>query len=196
MNTNKIRRAAMLLGASAVALTAVAPAQAAYFGAKVDSQTQPSNAFQGQDCSTPGSCTRVENDAYQYAGHEKAPKSGTIKKISLVGGVPGSFKLQIAKVKGSGDAAQVKITRQGPTINYVGSDENALDYNVETFKVNVPVKRGEQLAAKSSSPLSTLRCSSGGDNTLEVQPALGAGSPFTTVSATDGCWMLIGATVK
>ncbi|MEA2346522.1 MAG: hypothetical protein QOG62_309 [Thermoleophilaceae bacterium] len=198
MNKNTIRRAAVLLGASAVALTAVAPANAAYFGAKVDSQTQPSNAFQGQDCSTgPGSCTRVENDAYQYAGHELAPKSGKIKKISLVGGVPGSFKLGLAKVNGSGDTAQVKITRQGPTINYVGSDENALDYNVETFKVkNLKVKKGEQIAATSDSPLSTLRCSSGGDNTLENQPALSVGGPFSTVTSTDGCWMLIGATIK
>jgi len=196
MTTNKIR-IAVSLAAAAVSLAAVAPANAAYFGAKVDSQTQPSNAFQGQDCSNgPGSCTRVENDAYQYAGHEKAPKSGTLKKIQLVGGVPGSFKLQLAKVKGSGDTAQVKVTRQGPTINYVGSDENSLDYNVETFKVNMPVKKGEQIAAKSSSPLSTLRCSSGGDNTLENQPALGVGNPFATVTSTDGCWMLIGGTIK
>ncbi len=114
-----------------------------------------------------------------------------------MGGVPGSFQLGLAKVKGSGDAAQVKITRQGPTINYLGSDENADDYNVETFKVkNLKVKKGEQIAATASAPLSTLRCSSGGDNTLENQPALSVGGPFATVTATDGCWMLIGATIK
>lgn len=197
MHTNKTR-IAVALATAAAALAAVAPAQATtYFGAKVDSQTQPSNAFQGQDCSTPGSCTRVENDAYQNAGVEKAPTSGKLKKIHLVGGVPGSFRLQLAKVKGEGDAAQVKITRQGPMINYVGSDENALDYNVETFKVkNLKVKKGEQLAATADAPLSTLRCSSGGDNTLENQPALSVGGPFSTVTATDGCWMLIGAEIK
>jgi hypothetical protein len=197
MHRNKTR-IAVALATAAAALAAVAPAHATtYFGAKVDSQTQPSNAFQGQECSMPGSCTRVENDAYQNAGVEKAPKSGKLKKIHLVGGVPGSFRLQLAKVQGEGDAAQVKITRQGPTINYVGSDENALDYNVETFKIkNLKVKKGEQLAMKSDAPISTLRCSSGGPNTLEVQPALGAGGPFTPITGDDGCWMLLGAEIK
>ena len=45
-------------------------------------------------------CTWVLNDAYGNPGGEKAPKSGTLKKIKLIAGEPGSFKLQLVKVEG------------------------------------------------------------------------------------------------
>ncbi len=96
----------------------------------------------------------VENEAYgRPDGVERAPKSGTIKKIRLIAGGPGSFKLQIAKVKqldaASTDKAQV--VRNGPTISYPGQTEaNCEDdrYKVESFTVNVPVQKGQYLALR------------------------------------------------
>ncbi len=82
--------------------------QAVHFGAKLDPTVQPSNSLPAHPCNqlNPGSsCTMIENDAYGRAGVERAPKSGTIKKIRLIAGGPGSFKLQIAEVKQL-DAAQ------------------------------------------------------------------------------------------
>jgi hypothetical protein len=200
--TTPIRRLLALalpaaLAASAVALTAPAPADAAkWFGAELTENVQPSNSMPAHPCSLPGSCTRVLNDAYGAPGRERAPKKGRVRTIKLIAGGPGSFRLQLVKVKGQGDDAKVKVKRQGPVINYTGQgDPEAETYKVEKFKVRVKVKKGWYLAAKGDLT-SMLRCSSGGPNILELSPGLPKRSPFTKVSDTDGCWLLMEAKIK
>jgi hypothetical protein len=41
-----------------------------------------------------------------------------------------------------------------------------------------------------------LRCSSGGPNQLLFQPALPLSGPFETATDTDGCWLLLEATIR
>lgn len=188
---------------AALALTIPATAMAApvKFGSKLNPTVQPSNSLPGLKCSqeAPGPCTMVQNEAYgRPDGGELAPKTGTIKKIRLIAGGPGSFKLQIAKVKRSTlfGTNEAKVVANGPRISYQGQTEandESGSYRVETFNVNVPVKKGQQLALKGSIT-SMVRCSSGGDNTLIYTPPLG--SSFRPATNTDGCWILMEAVIR
>ena len=105
---------------------------------------------------------------------------------------PGHFKLGIAKIKGNQKAKKVE---QGPKIAYTGSNPNANTYKVESFKVNLPIKKGQVLTAQAKK-ISFVRCSSGGDNTLIYQPPLSVNAPFASPTGTDGCWMLLEAFYK
>jgi hypothetical protein len=175
------------------------------FGAKLNPTVQPSNSLPGLSCSqaeAPGpACTMIQNEAYgRPDGGELAPKTGTIKKVRVIAGGPGSFKLQIAKVKRSTQFTtnQAKVVYTGPKLSYQGQTEANYEddsYRVESFDVNVPVQKGQQLALRGNIT-SMIRCSSGGRNTLIYTPPLFSGGPFTPASDTDGCWILMEAVIK
>jgi hypothetical protein len=203
--TRMLVRRTGILAALAVVAMMIAPALGAAapvkFGSKLNSTVQPSNSLPGLDCGegVSGRCTFVQQEAYgRPDGGELAPKTGTIKRIRLIAGGPGSFKLQIAKVKRSTlfGTNEAKVVHNGPRISYQGQTEanfEADSYRVETFKVNVPVRKGQQLALKGNTT-SMVRCSSGGDNTLIYAPPLG--SAFRPATNTDGCWILIEAVIR
>lgn len=199
-----VRRTGILAAIAAVAMMvapALGAAAPAKFGSKLDPTVQPSNSLPGLKCGpeTPGPCTFVQQEAYgRPDGGELAPKTGTIKKIRLIAGGPGSFKLQIAKVKRSTlfGTNEAKVVHNGPRISYQGQTEandESGSYRVETFDVDVPVKKGQQLALKGNTT-SMIRCSSGGDNTLIYTPTLG--SSFRPATETDGCWILMEAVIR
>jgi len=201
------RRAVGLFGAGLVALMLAIPAAsdaATSFGAKLTPDIQPSNAETAHPCDPNADeagepCTRVLMDAYGRPDQPNAPKSGKIKRIKLIAGEAGTFRLQI--VKANPATQQAKLVRNGPVINYQGQpvlgeeDDPAESYNVEKFKVNVKVKKGQYLAIESTET-STMRCSSGGPNQLIFSGPLQLGSPFRSADETDGCWLLIEARVK
>jgi hypothetical protein len=188
------------LAVTAAALAGAGSASAASFGADVKPDVQPSNASQAHPCDYQApnhKCTWVLNDAYGNPGGEKAPKSGKLRSVKLIAGEAGSFKLQLVKVRGDNSA---KVLEPGPKISYEGQDPNMdpdADYRVEKFKLDRPldVKKGAQLAIVAKKT-STLRCSSGGDNTLLFDPPLTTSSPFTSPSSDDGCWLLIEGAVR
>jgi hypothetical protein len=198
------RRTGLVAALAALALTA-APASGmasapVKFGAKLNSTVQPSNSLPGLTCNGPEtpltSCTMVLNDAYgRPNGGELAPKTGTIKKIRLIAGGSGSFRLMAVKHINGTDS---KVTRRGQKISYLGQVESAEeegDYRVESFDVDMQVKKGMQLAIRGNIT-SMIRCSSGGDNTLIYSPPLFLGGSFTPASSTDGCWLLMEAVIK
>lgn len=205
----KIARRASVLAALASVAMMVAPAAGmaaapVKFGSELNPTVQPSNSLPAHPCSqlSPGApCTMIQNEAYgRPDGGELAPKTGTIKRIRVIAGGPGSFKLQIAKVKRSTlhGTNEAKVVYTGPKISYQGQTEANFEsdsYKVESFKVNVPVQKGQQLALRGNYT-SMVRCSSGGDNTLIYQPSLLSGGPFTAASDTDGCWLLMEAVIK
>lgn len=203
-----IRRTGLLAVLAALALM-VAPATGlakapVKFGAKLDSTVQPSNSLPGLPCSQESvtQCTMVQNEAYgRPDGGELAPRTGTIKKIRLVAGGPGVFRLQLAKLKRSTlfGSNEAKVVRGGPKIAYQGQTEANWEndsYRVESFDVNVPVKKGEQLAMYTRGSTSMVRCSSGGDNTLIYQNGLYSHQAFSPATDTDGCWILIEAVIR
>lgn len=194
----------IIFAALAVLAVTIVPATASAapvkFGSKLNSTVQPSNSLPGLGCGeAAGPCTFVQQEAYgRPDGGELAPKTGTIKKIRLIAGGPGSFKLQIAKVKRSTlfGTNEAKVVASGPRISYQGQTEandEAGSYRVETFDVDVPVMKGQQLALKGN-VTSMVRCSSGGDNTLIYTPPLG--SAFRSATNTDGCWILMEAVIR
>ena len=201
----KIARRAGLVAALASLALAVAPSAGiasapVKFGAKLNSRVQPSNSLPGLTCNGPETalepCTMVLNEAYgRPDGGELAPKTGTIKKIRLIAGGPGSFRLMAVKhINGTESIAK----RYGQRISYRGQMESAEeegDYNVESFPVEMKIKKGEQLDLRGSIT-SMIRCSSGGDNTLIYTPPLFLGGYFTPASNTDGCWLLLEALIK
>ncbi len=196
----KHARKTIALAIAAVTLAGAGTASAASFGADVEPDVQPSNASTAHPCDymAPGTkCTWVLNDAYGNAGGEKAPRSGELRSIKLIAGEAGSFKLQLVKVRADNSA---KVLSKGPRISYEGQDP-AMDpedpYKVETFKLDrpIPVQKGAQLAIVAKET-STLRCSSGGDNTLLFDPPLALGDPFAQPSSDDGCWMLIEGKIR
>ncbi|MFN8163880.1 MAG: hypothetical protein U0R26_08620 [Solirubrobacterales bacterium] len=203
------RRAGRLIALAGLAAAVVAPASSfasapVKFGSKLNPTVQPSNSLPGLECEhqTPGAtCTMIQNEAYgRPDGGQLAPKTGTIRKIRLIAGGPGSFKLQIAKVQRSTlfDTNKAKVLYTGPRIDYTGQTEANFEsdnYKVESFPVNVPVKKGQQLALRGNIT-SMVRCSSGGDNTLIYTPPLMAGSPFRPATSTDGCWILMEAVIR
>jgi hypothetical protein len=198
-----VRRTGIVAAIAAVAMMIVPAMSAAApvkFGSELNPTVQPSNSLPGLDCGEAGGpCTFVQQEAYgRPDGGELAPKTGTIKRIRLIAGGPGSFKLQIAKVKRSTlfGTNEAKVVANGPRISYQGqaeANDEAGSYRVETFNVNVPVKKGQQLALKGNLT-SMVRCSSGGDNTLVYTPPLG--SAFRPATNPDGCWILMEAVIR
>lgn len=193
--------AGLALMATPAAGLAKAPVK---FGAKLDPTVQPSNSLPGLQCSQESlvQCTMVQNEAYgRPDGGELAPRTGTIKKIRLIAGGPGVFRLQIAKLKRSTlfGSNEAKVLRGGPKIAYQGQTEanwESGSYRVESFDVNVPVKKGEQLAMYTKGSTSMVRCSSGGDNTLIYLNGKYAQQPFSPATDTDGCWVLMEAVIR
>lgn len=204
-----IRRAGIVAAISAVAMMivpasgmAAAPVK---FGAKLNPTVQPSNGSPGMECvpMTLTPCTMVQNEAYgRPDGGEFAPKSGTIKRIRIIAADPGSFRPQIATVKHTtsttlGDT-KAKVTYTGPALSYTGqteANEESGQYKVETFNVNIPVKKGQQLALRGNIS-SMVRCSSGGHNTLVFTPALQRGGAFAGATDSSGCWILMEAVIR
>ena len=91
-----------------------------------------------------------------------------------------------------------KLVRNGPKIHYDGQDQQNWDnddYKVEKFKVHESIKKGQRLAIKTKKT-STLRCSSGGPNTLQYSPPLKKSDGYRNYDDTDGCWMLLEGKVK
>jgi hypothetical protein len=171
------------------------------FGAKLSSQSQPSNAFDGQPCEPrTEACTRVMTEAYRRPDPETdqiAPKNGTIGKIMIVAGVPGAFRLNLAHVNVAENKA--KLVAVGPIIHYVGqgtgTEDNGPPYKIQTIKVNLPVKKGDFLAVQSKK-ISFEYCSGGGDSQLTFEPPLALQTGFHHTNHEDGCLMLLEAVYK
>ena len=211
--TSKLgRRAGLFLVLAGIVAAMVAPAQGlakspVKFGSKLNPTVQPSNSLPGITCNglemAGSACTMVEDEAYgRPNGGELAPRSGHIKRIRVIAGGPGSFRPQVATVKHSSStllgATKAKVTYTGPKLSYTGQSELNFEddsYKVESFKVNIPVKKGQQLALRGNIS-SMIRCSSGGHNTLIFSPALRSGGPLQGATDANGCWILMEAVIR
>ncbi len=193
------RRFRLIAVAATVAAFLVVPAtgQAAFkFGSKLAADVQPSNAGNGHYCVNSNhaqKCTWVMNEAYgrPNTGH-KSPKNAKITKIRIIANAPGSFWAQIVTVQKSGNKFNAKVTAESRKLTYQGQGDDMEPYEIESFTVSLPVKKGQRLAIKTNKT-SFLRCSSGGDNTLLYKPPLVKGKAFRKNTNDDGCWLLIEA---
>jgi hypothetical protein len=187
----------------APAAGAVAPVK---FGAKLDPTVQPSNSLPGLFCLPEvlryHACAMVQNEAYgRPDGGHIAPKTGTIKRIRLIAGGPGTIRIETAKVKQKTlfTTKEAKLVHKGPKLAYQGQSEanwESGSYRVESFPVSMPIRKGEQLAIHASATTSLVRCSSGGDNTLIYPLTYRPKHPFNAAQGSDGCWLLVEAIYK
>jgi CoA binding domain len=103
--------------------------------------------------------------------------------------------LPIVRAHETPSGFEAKAVRNGPRIEYQGQPDPNEPYKVESFSVHVHVNKGDRLAIKTKKT-STLRCSSGGPNTLLFAPPLVVGEGFQDEFDDDGCWMLIEAVAQ
>lgn len=197
--------AAALASVAMMVAPAAGSAAPAKFGAKLDPTVQPSNSLPGLPCIPDAlryqACTMVQNEAYgRPDGGHIAPKTGTIKRIRLIAGGPGTMRLETVKVKRStlSTTKEGKLVHKGQKITYQGQTEanwESDSYRVESFAVDMPITKGEQLAIHTGTT-SMIRCSSGGDNTLIYPLTYYPKHPYNPAQGDDGCWLLIEAIYK
>jgi hypothetical protein len=128
---------------------------------------------------------------------DRAPKDGTIAKIKIVAGVGGAFRLGLAHA--SVTKQKAKLVKVGPVIHYkgqgTGDEDNGPPYTIETFKVNLPVKKGDFLTVQAKK-ISFEYCSGGGGGQLTFEPPLALQTGYHHTNHDDGCLMLLEAVYK
>jgi hypothetical protein len=184
---------------SGSAATAATPT---FFGARLTTQSQPSNAENGQSCDESAgirhgsTCTWVAITAFENGSHFTAPRTGTVKHVKLVSCKAGKFRLQLAKA--SPIARKAKIVVNGPEISYRGQNPcggpNGDHYIVQSFRVNLHVAKGDYIAIKAAST-GTLSCS-GGDGFLLYAPPLRVGGSFKKSHSGASCDLLVQLSYK
>jgi hypothetical protein len=193
---------AVLLSAGSLQAASTAPPP--FFGAALTKSSQPANAESGKRCADEvagaGACSWVSVRAYQNAGRERAPRTGTIGSVSLVSCVAGSLRLQLATVNPG--LRQAKVVRNGPLIRYradpreldADSDtfcggEDGDDFIVQKFPVNLKVNKGEFIAIQAAKT-GALYCS-GGSGVLLYSPPLALGKAARRANETASCNLLV-----
>jgi hypothetical protein len=187
----------VLVGLTASPGSAATATTPTFFGAKLTTHSQPSNAQDGQSCDENGgiphgaTCTWVAISAFENGSHFTAPRTGTVKHVKLVSCKAGKFRLQLANANPS--ARKAKIVVNGPEISYAGQSPcggtNGDHFIVQTFKVNLKVVKGDYIAIKARST-GTLSCS-GGDGFLLYGPPLPVGGPFKKSHSGASCDLLV-----
>jgi hypothetical protein len=181
------------------AATASAPS---YFGAKLTSQSQPSNDENGQSCDENAgirhgsTCTWVAISAFENGSHFTAPRTATVRHVRLVSCVKGKFRLQLAKASPS--ARKARIVANGPEITYRGQNPcggmNGDQNVVQSFRVKLHVAKGDYIVIKAAST-GTLSCS-GGDGFLLYAPPLPVGGPLRRAQSGASCDLLVQLSYK
>jgi hypothetical protein len=177
-------------------------APATFFGAKLTSQSQPSNAQNGMACDESAGipsgawCTWVAITAFENGSHFTAPRTGTVKHVKLVSCVKGKFRLLLAKA--SPGASKARIVVKGPEIGYAGQSpcggNSGEHYVVQSFKVSLKVAKGDYVAIESRRA-GTLSCS-GGDGFLLYAPPLPVGGPLKKAQSGASCDLLVQLSYK
>ncbi|MEZ4597153.1 MAG: hypothetical protein R3C32_10225 [Chloroflexota bacterium] len=170
------------------------PASAATvrFGAKLTRHTQPTpRETCQQDTGGPSgtTCTWVAVEAFENGGHERAPKDGRIGKVRIITCISGYFYPQVARAKPGQDKARVVYT--GPRLDYRKDTQSGGcggpdgdNYRIQSFTVNMPVKKGDYIAVKGPK-VAFIHNSSSGD-ALVFRPALATGGSYRTTDDSTG----------
>lgn len=202
-------RKTAVIATSAIALTvagSLVPTQAnaakVKFGSELNETVKPAKSFPGLYCDPfdrDAYCSFVQSEAYgRPHDGEKAPYSGTLKKVRVIAGGPGSFTLQLVKSRQIGGVWQSKVKATGPVLDYDGQSNQNWDfdtYRVEKFRVNMPIKKGWRLAMRATHS-SAVRCPAGGPATWLHTPSLSPATGWHSISRDENCWNLIEGVIK
>lgn len=137
---SRVATATLTILLVAVSASSVSASNPVRFGAKLTTNTQPSNSSPAHDCEPNEglACTRVMVQAYGR-NTPKAPEDGIIGKIRLIAGDAGSIRVYIAKIK---DGTKAKVVRKGPKLTFAGQPNNISDYKIESFNREHPGPQG------------------------------------------------------
>jgi hypothetical protein len=195
----------MVTLASALGAIAVVPAAASattWFGSSLNHE--PANAGHYCDANndpSTDSCTRVGSDYPGTSGRAMSPVKGIITAINIRPAGPMTFRVKVVKIRNLASnfqSAQAKavavsrlITTPGPTADQLNNNE----YPVETFKVHLKVKKGQELAIDTQQNTAEY-CSNGTPGVLVFDPALSVGQGFQSSTGVIDCLQLVQAVVK
>lgn len=186
----------LIVALVAATTTVVATDAGAFrFGSQLTPEVQPQP---GQPCTQPpgGRCTWIMNEAVgRPDGGERAQRRGTIRRIRVIASDDGRFRLQIVRAHETASGYEGRLVRRGPIIRYEGQPDDFEPYEVESFRVNIPVRRGDRLAIRTRRA-EILRCGSGGDNTLLFRPPLTLADGWRPNTDEHDCLLLIEAVVR
>ena len=158
------------------------------FGSRLN--RQPTPAEECRDDRPDRLCSWVMTIAQNAPGRERAPKDGTIARIRILACSGGTFVLQVARADPANERA--RVIRSGPLINYRGHPDNCGEeevFRIETFRVNVPVRKGDYLAVVGNKIGFIYNAS--GDGTLVFDRPLADGARFRRASEGTGSGILM-----
>jgi len=150
---------------------------------------EPSNSF-----SDTGPCALVAvgySATGAVAGRVSAPFSGVIRRVRLRAGAPGLVRLQLVRLRGldrDNGVAQAAAEPRGVTLHVAGRGAG----RAESFRVNLPVHKGDYLAFAGGS-FTALHCAGQAVDDLIYQPLTPA---FQDVGDNDSCTLLVQATIS
>jgi hypothetical protein len=168
------------------------------FGAKLN--RQPDNSAPPHSCSDDGGptvsspCTRVlvSSETGFAGGNLKSPSNGVITKFKVRAGAPGTIRFKLVRLKNvTNKTAQGKARAKSKQFQVQGNGFNASNF-IETFNVNIKVKKGDYVGIDSSST-SAERCTSGSTRQLIWSPRLKIGDPFRTNDSDGNCTLMVQA---
>ncbi len=192
---------AVLLAAIAAVPTA-ASAATTTFGSNLNNP--PANA--GSACADngvfgPALCTRVGSYYPGFSGRARAPRTGTVTAFTIRAQGPMTATLKIVSIRNLASdqrSGQVKTVRVGPTVRVNGPTPQQLEEGispVETFRVNLKVKKGESVAIDTTNNTAEY-CADGTPGQLLFSPRLRLGKGFRTSDGVGGCLLLVQAVMR
>jgi len=169
------------------------------FGAKLN--RQPDNSAPAHSCADDGGelaspCTRVlvSSETGLAGGHLTAPRNGVITAFKVRAGGPGSIKFKLVRLKNLDIAtrsAKGKAVKKTKTFQVQGNGFNSSNF-IETFSVNLKVKKGDYIGVDSSTTAAE-RCTQGSVRQLMWSPPLKIGDPFRTNQGNGNCTPMVQA---
>jgi hypothetical protein len=197
----RIAVAAVLALAGLVAVPAASGATNFKFGAKLN--REPNNSSPAHSCQQDssggdltGACTRVlvSSETGLAGGSLTSPHDGTITKFKVRAGAPGSVRFELVRLKSlssNNGSAQGKARAKSKKFQILGHGFDATN-QIETFKVNLKVKKGDYVAINSSKT-GAERCTSGSNRQLLFAPPLVVGDPFRSSDSAGNCTLMVQA---
>jgi hypothetical protein len=199
---NRIAVAAVLASAGLMVVPATSSGAVTKFkfGAKLN--REPDNSSPAHSCQQDaggdisGACTRVlvSSETGLIGGNLSSPHDGTLTRFKVRAGAPSAVRFELVRLKNlssNNGSAQGKARTKSKVFQIQGHGFDATN-QIETFKVNMKVKKGDYVAILSSKT-AALRCTSGSNRQLLFFPPLQPGDPFQSSDVAGNCTLMVQA---
>jgi hypothetical protein len=197
---NITSRRRLAVAAAAIGALALVPGSASarttWFGSSLNHEPANAGSVCSDDDSAP-QCTRVGSYYPGFSGRAKASSNGTVVRVKIYAQGPMTFRFQIVRTRHiaqNHQQGQAKLVINGPKLTALGPVDDSGEYRVETFKVKLPVHKGDSLAIATDTNTAEY-CSDGTPGQLTFAPRL-SGHGYRASTGYTGCLLLVQAVVK